>query len=59
MLEAIAETLKIMGVLGIVLFILAGVNIITGTIINPSIARIATTAKSSTRVNPLFLILSP
>lgn len=34
MLEAIAETLKIMGMLGIVLFILAAVNIATGTIVN-------------------------
>lgn len=34
MLEAIAETLKIMGMLGIVLIILAGVNIATGTIVN-------------------------
>lgn len=34
MLEAIAETLKIMGMLGIVLIILAGVNIVTGTIVN-------------------------
>lgn len=34
MLEAILETLKIMGMLGIVLFILAAVNIATGTIVN-------------------------
>ena len=34
MFEAIAETLKIMGMLGIVLFILAAVNIVTGTIVN-------------------------
>ena len=34
MLEAIAETLKIMRMLGIVLIILAGVNIATGTIVN-------------------------
>jgi hypothetical protein len=34
MLEAIIETLKIMGMLGIVLFILAAVNIATGTIVN-------------------------
>ena len=34
MLEAIAETLRIMGMLGIVLFILAGVNILTGTLVN-------------------------
>lgn len=34
MIEAILETLKIMGMLGIVLFILASVNIATGTIVN-------------------------
>jgi hypothetical protein len=34
MLEAIAETLRIMGMLGIVLIILASVNIATGTIVN-------------------------
>ena len=34
MLNAIAETLRIMGVLGIVLIILAAVNIITGTLFN-------------------------
>lgn len=34
MLNAIAETLKIMGVLGIILIILAIVNIITGTLFN-------------------------
>lgn len=34
MLEAIMLTLKIMGWLGIVLGILVGVNIVTGTIVN-------------------------